>query len=272
MSLSWLWLSPKLWNVRCPPFYQAKHSWARITVKFSYECSGTLSEVLSPELHPWVQLTLPMSWNHDTNFLSSNCQNDSTEGAALLCLGFVHSVVFGSWYWLDGVLIVLDSLVFTRRWFRVERSSTFHDRSGLGHGQSSSKDVTGLGLGARPWWQRVPGGRPRKQPVSWRRRLSFWFCLFGLIAFAYLFSHIFNKPVCQGMYREPLGLSHHEGDGWHCGSDESDLPNSYMWWGGRAEASLTSLFQALDLGSLRPSAGQLNQWPPSVNCVETVLM
>ena len=38
-----------------------------------------------------------------------------------------------------------------------------------------------------------------------------------------------------------------------------------MMGGGKAEASLISLLQALDLGSLRPSPGQINQWQLSVS-------
>lgn len=49
--------------------------------------------------------------------------------------------------------------------------------------------------------------------------------LFGLISFAYLFSHIFNKTVYQGVCQEPIGLSLYKGDDWHCGSNERDLPN-----------------------------------------------
>lgn len=42
-----------------------------------------------------------------------------------------------------------------------------------------------------------------------------------------------------------------------------------MCGGGRAEASLAPLLQALDLGSSKPSSAHLNQWPLSV---ETVLI
>lgn len=72
------------------------------------------------------------------------------------------------------------------------------------------------------------------------------------------------------MRQEPIALSLPEGDGWHCDQEESDLPNSLNMMGGKAKASLTFLYQALDSGSLKPSPGQLDQWLLSVNCLETV--
>ena len=42
-----------------------------------------------------------------------------------------------------------------------------------------------------------------------------------------------------------------------------------MTGGGKAEASYTSLLQALDLGSLRPSPGQISQRQLSVSCVDS---
>lgn len=45
-----------------------------------------------------------------------------------------------------------------------------------------------------------------------------------------------------------------------------------MWGGGRPGASLASSFQAQDLESLRPSSGQLNQWPLCVSYLETILI
>ena len=82
---------------------------------------------------------------------------DRTEGAALHCLGF------GSSYQLDCVIIVaIDFLAFTRKWFSIERGDGLDDRGGLGHGPTSSKDVAELRLRAWLWWKRVPGGRPRE--------------------------------------------------------------------------------------------------------------
>lgn len=95
----WLWLFPKPWNVRCPPLYQAKHSWPRTRINsrnFNYKWSETLPEGLLPVLYPLMQLTLPVSLNHDICVLSPSCQNANAEGAALLRFGLAHSVGLGS--------------------------------------------------------------------------------------------------------------------------------------------------------------------------------
>ena len=158
---------------------------------------------------------------------------------------------------------------FTERWFKEHWCPLWQMWVGtctvLQQGCSCAQTWS---HGARLWWRRAPGGRPRECPASWRRGMSFWFCLVWFLLLIYFLTFL-TKLSTRLCARSPSDSVSIKGMISTVGPMKGIFQISCIWQGRKTETSLLPLLQALDVASLRPSPGQINQRPLSVKCIDS---
>lgn len=114
--------------------------------------------------------------------------------------------------------------MFTGKWFRVERHGALM-RGWLGHGESSIQQGSNC---TQAQGQALVEGIIWKQAwetVRWRGGASFGFVYLVKLLLLICFLTFLTNLSVRVYARRPLD-SVFIRDGWHCGSDQSDLPNS----------------------------------------------